>query len=187
MVRLASGAENMLRDLLDLFRATSTPEPDGWVDLDALVREVLEALHARLDAKQIRHELHPLPRVWGQAHKLHHVFANLLDNAVKYVRFAGHVAVSARVEDSAAIISVHDDGIGIPPEYHEAIFRLFGRVPAVEQDAERAAVAGSGVGLASVKRIVELHGGTVWVESALAQGSTFSIRLPIAEERAAPA
>jgi signal transduction histidine kinase len=188
MVRLASGTEKMLRDLLDSFRTTSTPEPEAWVDLDTLVHEVVETLRGRLDAKQVRLTLHPLPRVWGQAQKLHHVFANLLDNAVKYVRpVAGEVTVSARVEDGAAIIGVRDDGIGIPPEYHEAIFRLFGRVPVVEQDVERAAVAGSGVGLASVKRIVELHGGTVWVESAPGAGSTFFIRLPIAEETPAAA
>jgi signal transduction histidine kinase len=183
ILRLASSTERMLRDLLGLFQAISIREAATWVDLDALVQDALENLRPQILGKRVRVVTGPLPRVWGQAEKLGHVVSNLLGNAVKYVPAdTGHVELSAEVEDGRALLCLRDNGIGIPRQYQDAIFRLFGRVPSGEQQVDGRSVAGSGVGLAIVKRIVEMHHGTVWVESEPGTGSRFYVRLPNAED-----
>jgi signal transduction histidine kinase len=179
IVRLAGGTEDMIRDLLQLFRITSQPEAATWVDLGRLVAESLETLRPQIAAKGIRVEVGALPRVWGEPRKLGHVVSNLLGNAVKYVAAGrGEIAVAGGVEDGTAVLSVRDNGIGIPAEYHRGIFELFGRVPGQEQQVDGEAVGGTGVGLAIVKRIVEAHRGAVSLESEPGAGSRFSVRLP---------
>jgi len=179
IVRLAGGTEDMIRDLLELFRITSQPEAPAWVELGGLVARALETLHPQIAAKGVRVAVGPLPRVWGQARKLEHVVSNLLGNAVKYVAAEhGEIAVSGGAENGSVRLSVRDNGIGIPPAYHRGIFELFGRVPGQEQEVDGRAVGGTGVGLAIVKRIVEAHRGSVALESAPGAGSCFTIRLP---------
>jgi signal transduction histidine kinase len=179
IVNIASASEEMVRDLLDLFRITSAPEQPAWVDLNALLVRACEAFAPQIDAKRAEVRVAALPRVWGQPEKLGHVTTNLLGNAVKYVRDGrGHIEITADVRDGGVVLCVADDGIGIPPEYHRRIFELFGRVPVQEQRVNGHTVAGSGVGLAIVQRIVEAHGGVVWVESAPGKGSRFYVRLP---------
>ena len=181
IVNVASASEDMVRDLLDLFRITSAPEQPAWVDLNALLARAREAFAPQIGAKQADVHVAELPRVWGQPEKLGHVTNNLLGNAVKYVRDGnGHIDITADVHDGEVVLCVADDGIGIPPEYHRRIFELFGRVPVQEQRVNGHTVAGSGVGLAIVQRIVEAHGGAVWVESAPGKGSRFFVRLPSA-------
>jgi signal transduction histidine kinase len=187
IARLASVTENMIRDILELFRITSAQEPTSDVDIGALVDEVVDDLAPEIAAKGARISVGVLPGVRGQAGKLRHVVANLVGNAVKYVRTgAGEIDVSAVREDDAVVISVCDNGVGIPAEYHEGIFRVFTRVPLEGQQVDGRPVAGTGVGLAIVRRIVEMHGGTVRVESEPGRGSRFIVRLPgVQEERAA--
>jgi signal transduction histidine kinase len=177
--RLAGGTEDMLRDLLGLFKVTSAPEEPGWVDLDAVARRVLDDMAPQIAAKRAAIEVGPLPRVWGQPGKLAHVLANLLGNAVKYVPAGrGRIRIDGEAADGQVVVRVRDDGIGIADDYHQAIFELFRRVPDEEQEVDGVPVAGTGVGLALVKRIVEQHGGTVTVESARGAGSCFTVRLP---------
>jgi signal transduction histidine kinase len=177
----ASGqrSEDMIRDLLNLFRITSSAEEAADVDLNTLAREAIEDLRPQLGAKAAQLELQPLPTVWGQPRKLSHVFANVLENAVKYVPAgAGHIHVDARIENGAAIVCVRDNGVGIAPEYQARIFDVFGRVPDREQQVDGRNVGGSGVGLAIAKEIVAAHGGHIWVESSPGAGSAFYLRLP---------
>jgi signal transduction histidine kinase len=179
VTRLAEGTEDMLRDLLGLFRITTAPEGAGWVNLDALVAHALEALEPQISAKGVHVRVEQLPRVWGQRDKLAHVVANLLGNAVKYVSSGrGEVRVSGALVNGHALLAVADNGIGIPPEYQQRIFELFRRVPDDEQRVDGRVVGGSGVGLAMVRRIVEGHGGTVEVDSTPGGGSRFAVRLP---------
>jgi signal transduction histidine kinase len=179
IVNIASASEEMVRDLLDLFRITSAPEQPAWVDLNSLLARAREAFAPQIDAKRAEVRVATLPRVWGQPEKLGHVTSNLLGNAVKYVRDGqGHIEITGDALDGGVVLCVADDGIGIPPEYHRRIFELFGRVPVQEQRVNGNTVAGSGVGLAIVKRIVEAHGGAVWVDSAPGKGSRFYVRLP---------
>jgi signal transduction histidine kinase len=179
IVRMAEDGEAMIEDLLELFRITSAPEEAGWVDLDEVAGQVLDLLRAKIEAKALRVQVDPLPRVWGQAGKLRHLLANLVGNAVKFVPAGtGCVEVSGAVEDGHVVVRVGDNGIGIAADYHAGIFELFKRVPLAERIVDGAAVDGTGVGLAVVKRIVEAHGGTVWVESAVGTGARFFVRLP---------
>ena len=132
-------------------------------------------LEPRIAARQVRVEVaSPLPAIRGQALKLRHVVENLIGNAIRFVPAGtGTIAVSATRENGAVILAVRDNGVGIPPEYHAEIFKMFRRAPNADGDE-----AGTGMGLAIVKRIVEGHGGEVWVDSAPGAGSVFRVRLP---------
>jgi signal transduction histidine kinase len=107
--------------------------------------------------------------------KFKQIVVNLLSNAVKFTPDGGRVAVSAKLDTDHVAIAVKDTGIGIAPEDHAAVFEEFKQVG---RDYTRKA-EGTGLGLALVRRFVELHGGEVRLESALGKGSTFTITLPV--------
>ena len=117
-----------------------------------------------------------MPTVVGDRERVYQVFDNLLVNAIKYGSNASEprIEFAARQVGGEILALVRDNGKGIAPEYHEQIFKLFHRL---DQDK-----GGVGVGLAIVKRIVELHGGRVWVESRPGEGATFWLALPKREE-----
>jgi signal transduction histidine kinase len=184
IVRLAGRTEDMIRDLMELFRVTTDAEEPRWVDLRAVANEVVDALGPQIAAKRAAVSVGALPRVWGQAAKLHCVLTNLVANAVKYVPTgAGRIEVAGESANGTARFWVRDNGIGIASNFHEGIFDLFTRVP--KQEVDGAAVAGSGVGLALVKRVVAAHGGLVGVESTPGVGSRFWVALPTREDAAA--
>jgi two-component system sensor histidine kinase/response regulator len=113
-----------------------------------------------------------LPVVWGDSTQLAQVFQNLIGNALKY-RSADPPRIEIRVERKSReewVVSIHDNGIGIDPKHHERIFRPFQRLHGRE-------FAGTGIGLALCRRIVESHGGRIWVESTAGHGSTFLFSL----------
>jgi signal transduction histidine kinase len=179
MVRLASHTDEMICDLMEFFKITSTPEPSGWVDLRSLVERTLDTLAPQIVSKGVRVEVGELARVWGQSAKLGHVVANLIGNAVKYVpKDRGVVQVEAAVRNGYIRLSVQDNGIGIARAYQQGIFDLFGRVPVKEQQVDGGVTPGTGVGLAIVKRIVEAHAGRAWVESEPGAGAAFFVELP---------
>jgi signal transduction histidine kinase len=179
IVRLAGGTEDMIRDLLELFRITSQPEAPAWVDLGPVVERAIEGLRPQITTKRVQVSVGALPSVWAQPSKLAHVVTNLLGNAVKYVPAGrGRVDVGGVTENGAVVFSVADNGIGIAEAYQRGIFELFGRVPGPEQLVDGDVAAGTGVGLAIVKRIVEAHRGSVSVESRPGEGSRFIVRLP---------
>jgi signal transduction histidine kinase len=184
VMRLAEGGEAMIQDLLALFQITSAPEAASSVNLEGLVAQALDALRSEIDAKNLRVRVGPLPRVWGEAGKLRHVLSNLLGNAVKYVPAGqGEVEVTGRADNGAVVLCVRDNGIGIPRDFQKNVFEVFRRVPGAGRTVDGRVVDGTGVGLAIVKRIVEAHGGSVWVESAPGAGSRFFVRLPAGPER----
>jgi signal transduction histidine kinase len=177
IVRLAGETENMIVDLLRMVRIVSELEPVATVDLGAVTSQALEVLQPHIAACSVEVDVTtPLPAIPGQATKLRHVVANLVGNAIRFVPpGTGRIGVSATRDGASVVLAVRDNGVGIPAEYHHAIFEMFRRVPDGDGDGER---AGSGMGLAIVKRIVETHGGQVWVESTLGEGSVFRVRLP---------
>jgi signal transduction histidine kinase len=166
----------MITEMLDLDKMESGRmeihrEP---VDLNAIVSEAAE----RLRPNAPRHPLSRLDPMVGEMSgdrdKLTQVMANLLNNAVKYSPNGGEIVVSTRVEGNAAHIVVRDHGMGIPKEALETIFERYGRV---ESLATRH-IQGTGLGLPIVRQIVQLHGGAVWVESTVGEGSVFHVTLP---------
>jgi signal transduction histidine kinase len=174
MVRLINDLEDTTRVQmgvgLDLDRRPT--------DVVALVRRVVEQQQA-MTAHQIHVEA-AVPILEGplDADRVERVVANLLSNAVKYSPGGGHITVQVAREDEAAglqaVIAVRDEGVGIPAADVPLIFERFHRAGNI---AGR--IKGTGIGLASVRRIVEQHGGTISVDSQEGAGSTFTVRLPL--------
>ena len=175
ILRTAGETENMLVELLRMVRIVSEAEPVSSVDLGDVTAQALEVLRPHVDARGVEVDVTtPLPAVPGQATKLRHVVTNLVGNAIRFVPAGtGRIGISATRNGASVVLAVRDNGVGIPREYHRAIFEMFRRVP--DGNGEH---TGSGMGLAIVKRIVETHGGAVWVESEPGEGSVFRVRLP---------
>ena len=167
--------QNLLTELLELSRIgriMNAPETTPFGDL---VHDALKIVHGRLIACGVTVQTQPnLPAVHGDRQRLTAVLQNLLDNAAKYMgdQMNPRIEVGQRGEDAERgqpIFFVKDNGIGIEPEHHERIFGLFNKLdPKTE---------GTGIGLAIVKKIVEVHGGRIWVESEAGQGATFYFTL----------
>jgi signal transduction histidine kinase len=113
-------------------------------------------------------------RVTADRHRLRQVLDNLLQNAVKYSPDGGPVSVNATVRGDEALITVNDQGMGIPRYLQDRIFRAYER----DEAGRSRGIMGTGLGLAIVKGLVEAHGGRIWVESEVGQGSTFSFTVP---------
>jgi signal transduction histidine kinase len=145
------------------------------VDLCVLIREALDLYEYVAEEKhiQVTTDLPQTCPAWADATRMRQVFANLLDNAIKYTPEGGQVQVSMAEAEEQVMFSVADTGIGISVEDHQRIFEKFYRVPGVAGSYE-----GTGLGLSIVKTIVEGHGGRIWVESQPGAGSTFIVVLP---------
>jgi signal transduction histidine kinase len=176
IVRSVRKMELLVQGLLELARIDSRPAVAERIDLDAVVREIVATLQYRIAARQIAVRLDPLPTVLADRLRMHQVFANLLDNAVKFMPGDGAatIHVGCVFGNAGAQFFVRDSGRGIRAEDHQKIFRLFSRV------GDRT-VPGEGIGLAAVKKIIEQLGGSIRVESALGRGSTFWFTLPTHE------
>jgi signal transduction histidine kinase len=167
--------ENLLKDLLELSRIGRLMNPPENVSFDEIVREALEHVRGRIESSQVQVEIQSgLPVVHGDRERLVEVLQNLLENAIKYTGGCPgpRVEIGARgmSENQFPILFVRDNGIGIDPQYHERVFGLFNKLnPQIE---------GTGIGLTLVKRIVETHGGQVWIESSSGNGATFLFTLP---------
>jgi signal transduction histidine kinase len=147
------------------------------LDLRALCGKLVE--EARLQHPQGRSELvcdvaPEVERGLYDEKLLRHVFGNLLSNAIKYSPEGGRVLFQVRREQGATVFRVADQGIGIPPDEIGHLFESFHRASNVGN------IQGTGLGLAIVKNAVEMHGGTIEVESRLGAGTTFTVRLPAA-------
>jgi signal transduction histidine kinase len=168
-----SKMQHLLTELLELSRIgrmTNSPETVAFGDL---VHDALEIVHGRLSEHGVTVRTQPnLPLIHGDRQRLTEVLQNLLDNAAKYMGDQAKPVVEIGQRGEATgqpIFFVRDNGIGIAPEHHERIFGLFNKLdPQTE---------GTGIGLALVKKIVEVHGGRIWVESEVDQGSTFYFTL----------
>ena len=178
--RSVTRMEANINDLLDLSRAGRARHEPGMIDLDQLVGQVADDLGpraARIGA-EVRIEA-GLPRVWGDPLRITEVLENLLANALKYGcdYHEPRVTIGGTRVDGEARLFVRDNGQGIDPRYHEKVFGLFQRL-----DRQ---VDGTGVGLALVARIMEVHGGRVWIESNPGEGATFWLAFADAPAEAA--
>jgi light-regulated signal transduction histidine kinase (bacteriophytochrome) len=173
-----SGATRMrtlIDDLLTYARVASRRRPLVRIPLSEIVTEVLRSLEVRLTEKDAEIEVGELPEVVADPRQLEQLFQNLVANAVKFHK-AGQrpkVIIKAERKDDEWMIRVSDDGIGIDPAYKEKIFVLFQRLHSRDE------YEGTGLGLAVSAKIVERHGGKMWVESELGQGATFLFTLPV--------
>ena len=147
------------------------------VNVSQLIESCVETTRHRADEKQLEIAIKPsekLPDVAGDRRRLAEVLQNLLDNAVQYTMARGKITVTAEARWKEVVITVADTGIGIPKADQSRIFERFYRV-----DAARSREAGgTGLGLSIAKHIVEAHGGRIWVNSDVGQGSQFSFSVP---------
>jgi len=183
IVRMVTKTATLVRSLLDLGRVEAGVGMEMQpCQLVTVVNEALVGLEERAKAKEIALQItlpQALPLVMGNPIRLGQVVTNFVTNAIKFTPGGGTVTISARETEGEVAIEVKDTGIGIALEDQAQIFDKFYRV----KSAQVSRIEGTGLGLAIVKSIVDGHGGRVWVESELGQGSTFGFALPIAPSR----
>jgi two-component system, chemotaxis family, sensor kinase Cph1 len=164
----------LITDLLAYSRVGTQSHSFATVDCNEIMKDVLANLAVAISESgaSITHD--PLPTLMADDSQLTQVFQNLIGNAIKF-RAEGRTAevrVSARRDGTDWIFGVADNGIGIEPQYYERVFRVFQRLHT------RARYPGTGIGLAICKKIVERHGGRMWIESQPERGTTFFFTLP---------
>jgi signal transduction histidine kinase len=168
----ATRMQNLISDLLDYSRVDRQELNIEPVNLAAVVEGVLRDLAASIRESGARVSHGPLPTLEADRRQVAQLLQNLIDNAI---RFRGEAApvidIQARCSDGLWRFAVQDNGIGIDTKYHQRVFVIFQRLHGRERP-------GTGIGLAICKRIVEGHGGSIWVESQPGQGATFCFTLP---------
>jgi len=171
--------QQLLNGLLELSRVGRLMNPAQLISFEEITRDAIAIVRGQIDALGAEVIIQEgLPSVYVDRARLVEVVQNLLDNAVK---FSSHqvnprIEIGTRDQDEAGkpVFFVRDNGLGIDPQYHERIFGLFNKLDAQSE--------GTGIGLALVKRIIEFHGGRIWVESeGRGKGSTFYFTLPITD------
>jgi PAS domain S-box-containing protein len=185
--RIGKAARRMSRlieDLLLFSRHGRVPLRSGRVDLNEVVAEVRQRVAPSAAHAHVQWRLGDLPHVWGDPALLQQVFFNLLDNALKYTsrRADAIIEVGALpARDDRATVFVRDNGAGFDMKYVDRLFGVFQRLHTADQ------FEGTGVGLATVKRIVQRHGGRAWAEGKPDDGATFYVELPLSEASAVEA
>jgi signal transduction histidine kinase len=173
---------HIITQLLLLVRADAGKVTVGRepVRLDELLAEVAETFHIVADHAQLTLEVGPLPEavVNGDRARLHELFANLLDNAVKYTPPGGRVSIACTKGAEDVRVAVADTGIGIPADQQEKVFERFYRV----EGSRSRETGGAGLGLSIARWIATAHGGRIEVQSTLGCGSTFTVVLPLPVE-----
>ena len=179
----ADRVNRLIGDMLDLDRMESgrMTMRTGDVDINDIVMEAISRAAPSAVAVEFKSDLDPrLPIVAGDRDRLIQVLSNLVNNAVKYSPEGGTVTLASRADGRFALISVTDTGIGIPQDEIGHVFERFRRV----RSGAAQSIPGTGLGLTIVKQIVEMHGGKIWVESAIGHGSSFHFTVPLAPESA---
>lgn len=181
--RSTAKMHQLLDDLLELSRVGRLAKPPAEVPFDAIVRDALDRTHGRVTTQRVTVEVEgPLPTVCVDRDRLVEVVQNLIDNAAKFMgaQRDPRIWIGARGRGEDLAFFVRDNGVGIEARYRERVFNLFDKLDPKS--------AGTGVGLALVKRIIEVHGGRIWVESpGRDQGCTFLFTLGAPPGEAPPA
>jgi signal transduction histidine kinase len=169
----------LINDMLALSRVNSRGAVFAPADCNSVIGRVLHDLDANIRQSKALVECEGLPTVVADERQLGQLFQNLVGNALKFrAQEAPHVRLRAEPRQGAWLFSVQDNGIGIDPEHTDKIFILFQRLHS------RQKYDGTGIGLAICKKIVERHGGRIWVESQPGKGSTFKFTLPVIQPAA---
>jgi light-regulated signal transduction histidine kinase (bacteriophytochrome) len=170
----AKRMQSLIAGLLEYSRVGRLDEPFGTVDTNAALDQALSNLRSAIEESHARITRGPLPTIIGNVGRIAQVFQNLIGNALKFRRTAqpATVHVSAIPQQGEWQFSVEDNGIGIDAQYLERIFVIFQRLHT------RAEYPGTGIGLSICKKVVERHGGRIWVESRVGEGSRFHFTFP---------
>lgn len=174
---IVEGAKRMkllIDDLLSYSRLNSSSSEFGPIKMDKVMSNVLSNLQLISEEKNAEIKVHePLPTIIGDESQMMHVFQNLVANGIKFNdKESPEINISAQEEENGWIFSVSDNGIGIVPEYQAQIFEIFKRLH------DRDEYPGTGIGLAICQKIIDRHGGKIWVESSKGKGSIFYFSIP---------
>ncbi|MPR32015.1 sensor histidine kinase [Salmonirosea aquatica] len=177
LVRTTASSANRMRtlinDLLD-FSQTGLNQEFAQVDMDILMAETLEELQNEISASGAQMRVSPLPVLWVARNDIKRVMQNLIGNAIKYSKKGSvpEIEIWAREKPDDWLFCVSDNGIGIDETYFNKIFLVFQRLHGRQE------YPGTGVGLATCKKIIETHGGKIWVQSSPGKGSDFFFTIP---------
>ena len=172
---------NLIDDLLSFSRIARVEMTKSRVDCNELVRDAIQGAGDAVRGREIEWEIAPLPVVLGDPALLRQVLDNLIANAVKFTRHRARakIEIGALNRPGETLFFVRDNGVGFDARYVHKLFGLFQRLHTAEE------FDGTGVGLASVQRIIARHGGRVWAEGQLEVGATIWFSLPGREEETA--
>jgi PAS domain S-box-containing protein len=166
--------QRLLNELLELSRVGRLKNESTYINFNELASEALELVHGRIMEHKITVQIQEdLPQVYGDRPRLVEVLQNLLDNAAKFMGDQRQPCIEIGWDGSEGdkpVFYVRDNGMGIAPEHHGRVFGLFNKLDPRSD--------GTGVGLALVRRILEVHGGRVWIQSEAGKGATFFFTLP---------
>jgi signal transduction histidine kinase len=175
----AQRMSKLIDDLLAFSRTGRSEMRLARVRLDDLVEEVLKGLEEETDGRDIAWERESLPSVYGDASMLRQVLVNLISNALKYTRTRAQTQItvgSTKGRQGETVVFVRDNGVGFDMEYADKLFGVFQRLHHEDE------FEGTGIGLASVRRIVQRHGGRTWAQGSVDGGATFYFSLPTPQE-----
>ncbi len=177
VIRAAKRMRELIDDLLDLSRLNRVALGISEVDLSGIARSVVEELRAREPKRAVEVSVADGMRVKGDPRLMRVVFENLLGNAWKFTAKvpAARVEIASEAKDDGQLVHIRDNGAGFDPKRAGQMFRAFRRL---HSDAD---FPGTGIGLATVHRIIERHGGRIWAEGAVGAGATFHLFLKDAE------
>jgi PAS domain S-box-containing protein len=179
--RVKDSAHQMDRLICELLELSTAGNANGaryWVPVRQVLREIAEELAPQLDAAGVRLDIQePLPQVFADETRLRQVFANLIGNALRHMGrdSGGVIEVASEPAEHGHVFSVTDNGAGVPFELQDRIFEMF------YTRSQNGSSQGFGLGLAIVKKIVEAHGGHIWVESEPGNGARFYFNFPQTE------
>ncbi len=168
----ATRMQQMIDDLLAYSRVSTRAKPFEPTNCETVFDQALANVKMAIEESDALVTHDPLPTVMADASQIVQLFQNLLSNAIKFRKEKPRITVSAAQRGNEWLFSVKDNGIGIAPEFMEHIFKMF------QREHASAEYPGTGVGLAICKKIVERHGGRIWVESEQGKGSTFYFTIP---------
>jgi two-component system, chemotaxis family, sensor kinase Cph1 len=175
LLRLTQRMHDLLDGLMEYARVGRAALRLAETDLNTVLGEVLDSLRSRLQTERVQVALEtPLPRVRADPMLIEQVFSNLIINGLKYnTRSEKRIQIGCRrAEDDGEIIYIRDNGIGIEQKHRDSIFQMFRRLHGRDDFG-----GGTGSGLSIVRKIIERHGGHIWVESTVGEGSTFCFTL----------
>ncbi|GAB2537686.1 hypothetical protein GCM10027085_30380 [Spirosoma aerophilum] len=163
----------LINDLLDFSRVGSELQFVD-VDLNTVLSEILEDQQMEIKSTGALVQVGPMPTLLAHRTDLKQVFQNLITNGLKYRRpgVAPSISIQAKDQGSQYQFSVSDNGIGIENQYYDRVFQIFQRLHG------RNEYPGTGIGLATCKKVVEIYGGKIWLESKLGEGTTFFVTIP---------
>jgi light-regulated signal transduction histidine kinase (bacteriophytochrome) len=177
IVESTNHAGDLIDDLLAFSRMGRAKIHNVDVDINRLVQETLDDLRLETDGRSIDWKVEELPVVQGDPSMLRVVMTNLLSNAVKYTRSREQAIIEVGTQSNGdeTVFFVSDNGVGFDMQYVDKLFGVFQRLHSVEE------FEGTGIGLATVRRIVNRHGGHTWAEGSVGSGATFYFSLPLVE------